>query len=66
MATFSQTKTIYVDIASGRLIPKKLADRRPPESYRVEEVAINIEVDDRELYGDQVNAKKPGSAPEDE
>lgn len=66
MATFSQTKTIYVDIASGRLIPKKLADRRPPESYRVEEVAINIEVDDRDLYGEKVDAKKPCAAPEDE
>ena len=44
MASFSRTKTIYIDIETGRLIPKKLADRRDPATYRKEEVDIDIEV----------------------
>lgn len=44
MASFSRTKTIYIDIETGRLIPQKLAARRDPATYREEKVEIDIEV----------------------
>lgn len=62
MARFSRTKTIYVDLATGRLIPKKLALKRPPETWRAEEVEIDVEVEDNMNFSARPSANKnPGT-----
>jgi len=63
VARFSRTKTIYVDIATGRLIPKKLAERRPPETWRAEEVEIEIEVENNTNFSERPSLKSPRSLP---